>query len=102
MNEFEEMIAHAREAALSEEDDTVNWIHVTGTDPDGTAEPKETMTAASYRVVTIGRMVELCLAIKSTVRKENLTRDDMNPIKLWARELSEQADLLDTMLIYDT
>ncbi len=102
MNEFEEMIAHAREAALSEEDDPVNWIHVTGTNPVGTAEPNETMTAASYRIGTIGRMVELCLAIKSTVRKENLTRDDMKPLKLWAIELSEQADLLDTMLIYDT
>ena len=102
MNEFEEMIAHAREAALSEEDDPVNWIHVTGTNPVGTAEPKETMTAASYRIGTIGRMVELCMAIKSTVRKENLTRDDMKPLKLWAIELSEQADLLDTMLIYDT
>ena len=46
------------------------------------------------------RCDDLLVSISSCICSEKLDRETIARAKLWARELCEQIDLIDTMLIY--
>ena len=86
MNDFEEMIEQSREAALADNGESNDEEYISDIMPCVT--------------VTLDRVYELNDAIARHINDSQLTRKKMVPLLIWARELYEQLDLLDTMLIY--
>ncbi len=86
MNDFEEMVAQSREAALADNGESNDEEYISDIMPCVT--------------VTLDRVYELNDAIARHINDPQLTREKMAQLLIWARELYEQLDLLDTMLIY--
>jgi len=86
LEKTEEYIEKARDAALSDNGETVI--------------DKPPLGAAPYSVVVPARIHELTEAILRYIDDPQLNRDKLAVMKTWARETVEQLDLLDTMLIY--
>ena len=82
MNDFEEMIEQSREAALAD--------NVEACVPN----------VPPYGAVAVSRVHDLTDAIAKYVDDPQLDRQKLAFMLTWARELLEQLDLLDTMLIY--
>ena len=87
MEKTEEYIEKARDAALSDNGETVI--------------DKPPLGAMPYNIVGPARIHDLTEAILRYIDDPQLNRDKLAVMKTWARETVEQLDLLDTMLIYE-
>ncbi len=56
---------------------------------------------ATYDDVAVERIDLLTAALTRHIHEEPLTRERVKQAKLWAVELNQQLDLLNTLLIYD-
>ena len=88
MNDLEEMVMHSREAALADNGEE-----------NGAACMPDILPCDT---VAINRIFELNNAIARYINDPQLNRRKLAFMLTWARELLEQLDLLDTMLIYET
>ena len=87
MMDYEETIAQQRDAALHEAEEPCRKEPPLGVKP--------------FALVAVPRINDLLSGIGCCVNEPNLTRDRIGLARLWATELQEQLDLIDTMLIYE-
>lgn len=87
MTDYEETIAQWRDAAPHEAEEPCRKEPPLGVKP--------------FALVAVPRINDLLSGIGRYVNEPNLTRDLIGYAKLWATELHEQLDLIDTMLIYE-
>ena len=82
MNDFEESIAHAREAALN-------------------CDSKPSLGAKPFFIAGTDRINELLGAIGRYVNEKYVTREQIRSAILWAVEVKQQLELIDLLMIYD-
>lgn len=97
MTDFEETIMQARENALTDNGETDHGLKLRAK---GDTE-MYIYGAPNFRKTSQERIIDLASAVVRCVDGAKLDRENVRVMLMWARELVEQLDMLDSLLLYE-